>query len=388
MVRPVLVQSDETVVDGHAVIRAAKALGWRTVPVIVIDHLSDDQIRVLRLALNKTGELGSWDRDALKVEFNHIVTMSPDCLIQTGFTTSEIDVVLRTGTEPEAEQGAPGPFVSVAGDVWVIGPHRMICGDARDWQSYAAVMEGEQARLILADPPYNVKIAGNVTRRKDAREFASGSGEMSPAAFTALLRTAFQNSARHALDGSVALYFMDWRHIEEMMSAGRSVYSELLNMIVWAKTNAGIGSLWRSQHELVFAWKLGSGKIVNNVQLGASGRNRSNLWDMAGANSFGSTRDELPSHVTPKPVALLLDAILDVTHRGDLVLDQFAGTGSTLVAAHRAGRVGRGIEFEPEHVDTSVRRLERETGLVARHGETGLTFAETAAERLGRDGAR
>lgn len=390
IVRPILARRrNRKVIAGHSILEAAKALGITQVPVIYIDHLSDNEIRVLRISLHKIEELSSWDEGALKIELEYLIDVDPELLVFTGFDTAEIDV--RLG-EPEAKADAAdevpemtGPVVSRSGDVWVFkGDHRLICGNALVLAIYAALL-GTAApivRLVLSDPPYNVPIVGHVSGRKGVREFAMASSEMTSAEFTRFLTTIFENAARVSMDGSLALYFMDWRHIDEMLAAGRAVYADLKNLIIWAKSNAGMGSLWRSQHELIFAWKLGSARHVNNVELGKHGRWRSNVWSYAGANAFGRTRNEdLEGHVTPKSVAMLYDAILDVTHRGDAVLDPFAGAGSTLLAAHRARRVGYGIEIDPVYVDTAVRRLEKLTKAPARHAETGKTFDEMLAER-------
>jgi len=388
IVRPILVRRrDGTVIAGHSILEAAIALGMTEIPVVYIDHLSDDEIRALRISLHRIEELSSWDEDALKLELEYLVEVDPDLLVFTGFDTAEIDVRLDDPkVKADAADDVPkieGPVVSRRGDIWLFkGGHRLICGDAMSVAVFVALMESEQARLVISDTPFNVRIAGHVSGRKGAREFAMASGEMTPAEFTRFLKTAFENAARVSMDGSLALYFIDWRHIEEMMAAGRDVYAGLKNVIVWSKTNAGMGSLWRSQHELIFAWKLGSAPHINNVELGKHGRWRSNVWNYAGANAFGRTRDEdLDGHVTPKSVAMLHDAILDVTNRADIVLDPFAGAGSTLVAAHRARRVGYGIEIDPIYVDTAVRRLEKFTKAPARHAETGKTFDEMMSER-------
>ncbi len=386
-VLPILARGDGTVIAGHSLLEAAKAIGMTEVPVAYLDHLSDDETRALRISLHKIEEMSSWDDEALKVELEYLVEIEPDLLVFTGFDTAEIDVRLD---EPKAKVDAAddvpklaGPAVSRRGDIWVFkNGHRLICGNSLDPAVFAALMGPTTARLVMSDVPFNVPIAGHVSGRRGAREFAMASGEMTPGEFIRFLKTAFENAARVSMDGSLALYFIDWRHIEEMMAAGRAIYAALKNVIVWSKTNAGMGSLWRSQHELVFAWKLGSAPHVNNVELGKHGRWRSNVWNYASANAFGRTRDEdLDGHVTPKSVAMLHDAILDVTHRGDAVLDPFAGAGSTLVAAHRARRVGYGIEIDPIYVDTAVRRLEKFTKAPARHAETGKTFDEMLEER-------
>ncbi|WP_456685541.1 DNA modification methylase [Bradyrhizobium sp. P5_C11_2] len=388
VVRPILVRRGGAVIAGHSIVEAAHALDLPEVPVTYVDDLSDDEARVLRLSLHKIEEMATWEAEALKVELTHVLDADPDLAVFTGFSTSEIDVytgdVDAQADKADALPGsAAGPPVSQLGDCWVFkGGHRLICGDALDPDTLRRLMAQVRARLVLADPPFNVRVAGHVSGRASAREFAMASGEMTEAEFIAFLTTAFRNAAEHALDGSLALYFMDWRHAYEIMVAGREVYASFKNLIPWVKSNAGMGSLWRSQHELIFAFKLGSAPHVNNVELGRNGRWRSNVWHYAGANAFGRMRDEdLVGHVTPKSVALLHDAILDVTLRGEAVLDPFAGAGSTLLAAHRARRVGYGAEIDPVYADTAVRRLEAFTRAEAVLEATGRTFAQTRAER-------
>jgi len=386
---PILIERDGTIVDGSAVAAAAKAIGLAEIPTVTLDGLSEIEIRALRISLNKIQEMSSWDENQLKVELIELAEIDIEILTFTAFSTQEIDIILNPPPgedeeDPDDEVSvSAGPAVSELGDLWIFkGGHRLACGSALDPQLYTLLMGNSRARLVFSDPPFNLKIAGNVSRRPGVREFAAASGEMSPAEFTEFLRQAFELGAQHALDGSMHLHFMDWRHVEEMMAAGRSAYTELKNVIVWAKSNAGMGSLWRSQHELVFAWKHGAASHVNNVDLGRHGRWRSNVWSYGSSNAFGRHRDsDLAGHVTPKNVAMIQDAILDVTHPGDVVLDNFAGAGTTLVAAHRAKRIGFGSDIDPLYVDTAVCRLEELVGEPARHAGTGKTFAETAALR-------
>lgn len=389
-VLPVLVDDQRCIISGHSLVEAAIAIGLERVPIVEVGGLSEAEVAAFRISLHKFEEQSEWDENALRAEFTAIADFDVDLLTFTGFSTQEIDVVLepdvKSADKPNPDDTLPPPLlkgVSRSGDIWCFDKgHRLACGNVRDPVIYDKLMGSVRARLVISDPPFNVPVKGHVSGRPGAREFAEASGEMSQVQFSAFLLEAFRLLAAHALDGSLALFFIDWRHIDEMLAAGRQVYSELKNVIVWTKTNAGMGSLWRSQHELVFAWKLGDAPHVNNVELGRHGRWRSNVWSYPGANSFGRTRDkELADHVTPKNVSMVKDAILDVTVRGDVVLDCFCGAGTTLVAAHRARRIGMGIEIDSVYVDAAVLRMEKVTGQPARHAETGLTFAETAAAR-------
>jgi DNA modification methylase len=273
--------------------------------------------------------------------------------------------------------------------LWELGRHRLLCGDARDPLAYEALLEGEKAQFVFTDPPYNVAIDGNVggLGRIHHGNFAMGCGEMSEGEFAEFLATVMQRMAANSVDGSIHQICMDWRHLWEMMAAGRQTYSELKNVCVWAKTNAGMGTFYRSQHEFIFAWKSGSAPHTNTFELGQHGRSRSNLWTYAGVNTLKSGRlDELAMHPTVKPVALVADAIRDCSRRSDLVLDPFAGSGTTLIAAERTGRRARALEIDPGYVDIALRRWQSYTGKQAKLAATGEAFEEVGDRRRGEQG--
>jgi 16S rRNA G966 N2-methylase RsmD len=309
-----------------------------------------------------------------------------------GFETAEIDLLIGTATkdvEPDPADELPdldrdAPAVSRPDDLWAIGPHRLLCADARDKAAYARLLGNAKAQSAFLDPPYNVPVDGHVSGlgRHRHGEFAMASGEMSEAEFVNFLETVLSHHTAHSVDGAIHFVCMDWRHFGELLVAGRSVYSEFKNLCVWEKTNAGMGSLYRSQHELVLVFKAGTAPHVNNIELGRHGRYRSNVWRYAGANGFGAERDkDLEMHPTVKPVRLIADAILDCTRRGDIVLDGFAGSGTTLLAAERSDRVGFGIEIDPRYVDVALRRMAEHTGLEAVRVDSGKSFDEISAER-------
>jgi DNA modification methylase len=328
--------------------------------------------------------LSEWDEDLLAAELEFLFEQDYDLGV-TGFDLADLDlsVVERTESEPPVELPDDDMVaVSRPGDLWLIGPHRLYCGNARDTASYEALLADERAALIFSDPPYNIPIAGNVSGlgRKVHREFLEGSGELTTAEFTAFLRTVFRNCARFSIDGSIHYHCMDWKHIREIIDAADGIYT-FKQLAVFAKTNAGMGAFYRSQHELVFIFKSGKARHINNFALGATGRHRSNLWTYAGVNTFRRGRDkDLESHPTVKPLAMVIDALLDCSNRGDLILDPFSGSGTTLVAAHRTKRRGAAIELDPLYVDTSLRRLSAASGLTPRLAD-GRTFAEVAADR-------
>ena len=387
---PVLIDKDGGIIAGHGRVEAAKLLGIKTVPCVRLEHLTDAQKRAYILADNKLAEKAGWDPEILRIELQHLTSLDLDFDVSaTGFEMPEIDVLLSDAapeSDPADEVPAiePGPAVTRLGDIWQIGPHRLICGDATKADTYARLLEGARAQMIFTDPPYNVKIEGHVSGLGSVkhREFAMASGEMTTSEFARFLSDVFANLAAHSIEGSVHFICMDWRHMNEVLAAASPVDSELKNLCVWAKTNGGMGSLYRSQHELVFVYKAGTAPHINNVELGKHGRYRTNVWSYAGANTFSKTRDnDLAMHPTVKPVALVADAILDCSKRKGIILDAFGGSGTTLVAAERTGRRGYAIELDPHYCDVIVRRVAKIAGLAIVHAETGKTFTEIADER-------
>ena len=279
---------------------------------------------------------------------------------------------------------AAGPPLSRLGDLWILGRHRVLCGSALDRHAFATLFGDERAAMVFTDPPYNVPIDGHASGLGAVhhRPFPMASGEMDSTQFTNFLKQAFDNLAAFTIDGSIHFVCMDWRHIEELTAAGRGVYGELKNLCVWVKDNAGMGSLYRSRHELVFVFKHGRGGHRNNVQLGRFGRNRSNVWTYPGANSFVRSGEGNLSalHPTVKPVAMIADAILDCSARGDIVLDGFLGSGTTVIAAERTGRRCYGLELDPGYVDTIIRRSQTLTGGSAHHAGSNRSFDDLARE--------
>lgn len=384
---PVLIDKDGVIIAGHGRVAAAKSLGMESVPVIRLEHMSEAQKRAYILADNKLAEKAGWDSDILAIELQNLMEFDLDFDIAiTGFEMPEIDVLI-SGPSSKPEKADPLDAVPALaetsitrpGDIWQIGPHRLICGNALERETYTRLLDGEQAQMVFTDPPYNVPIDGHVSGlgKVQHREFAMASGEMSKSEFTGFLRAVFGNLAAASFDGAIHFVAMDWRHMAEVLEASQGTYSELKNLCVWAKSNGGMGSLYRSQHELFFVFKSGTAAHINNVELGKHGRYRTNVWSYAGANAFGASRDDdLAMHPTVKPVALAADAILDCSKRKAIVLDAFAGSGTTLVAAHKTGRRGYGIELDPLYCDVIIRRLSKAAGLAAIHAETGRSFAE------------
>ncbi|WP_298309129.1 DNA methyltransferase [uncultured Erythrobacter sp.] len=371
---PVLVDAQGRLIAGHGRVEAAKQLGLETVPTLCLDHLSEEQVRAYVIADNKLAENAGWDDELLALEFQYLDSLDLDFdLTITGFEMAEIDAMLVL--DPEAEEEAipepcDEPSVTQPGDLWLIGKHRLYCGDATKSEAYEALFDGSKpAQMAFTDPPYNVPISGHVCGlgAVQHREFEMAAGEMTKEQFEAFLKSVFTYLAANSVDGSIHYICMDWRHMAEVLTAGETAYDELKNLCVWAKTNGGMGSLYRSQHELVFVFKHGTKPHINNVKLGKHGRYRTNVWEYAGINSFGQSRDEdLATHPTVKPVKLVEDAILDCSKRGGIILDAFAGSGTSLIAAHRTGRVGYGLELDPAYCDVIIKRLQAETGLKAK----------------------
>jgi len=390
---PVLVDGEDRIVAGHGRIEAARYLNITEVPTLRLERLSEAELRAYALADNKLAELAGWDPELLVIELQELAALDLDFNVEiTGFDAPEIEALIAKrdtsvdiGTDGADDPILPdGPAVSRSGDIWKLGSHRLCCGDALDVTSYRVLLDRERARAVITDPPYNVPIVGHVSGlgKTKHREFEMASGEMAEAEFAAFLEAAFRNMAAFSIDGSLHYIFMDWRHLYELLSAGRQVYSKLMNLAVWTKTNAGMGSLYRSQHELVAIFKNGNRKHVNNVMLGRHGRYRTNVWSYPGANAFGQDRAEtLAVHPTVKPVTLVADALLDCTRRGDCVLDPFGGAGTTIIAAEKTGRRAYVVEIDPVYVDSALRRWQTLTGLEPVDTRTGRTFSDLKDER-------
>ena len=374
---PILIDPDGSVIAGHGRLLAAKAMALPEVPSIILEALSDTQKRALRLADNKIALNAGWDTDLLKLELGELAVLDVDFdLSATGFSTGEIDVALKGSPDPDdaAIPAVPKTPRTGLGDIWVLGDHRIGCGDGRDAAFLQAVIgEGVTVDAAFLDPPYNVRISGHANARGRHREFAMASGEMTDPAFRTFLSESLGACAKVSRDGAVHFVCMDWRHMDEVSAVGGSIYGGLLNLCVWNKSNAGMGSLYRSKHEFVFVFKVGEAPHFNAVELGKHGRNRTNVWDYASVNSFaGSRREDLALHPTVKPIALVADAIQDVTRRGELVLDTFLGSGTTLIAAERTGRRFRGLDIDPAYVDVARVRWSAMTGGTPRLDRTGL----------------
>jgi DNA modification methylase len=389
VINPIIVDQDSVVVAGHGRLLAAKLLHLQEVPTICVTHLTEDEIRAYRLADNKIAANAEWDNDLLRVELEHLVQVDVDVdATVTGFSTAEIDLLFEHLPEDSPLEGEPPPLpdeedtITQAGDLWQLGDHYIFCGDCRDQDQVDQLMQGQVAGMAFCDPPYNVPINGHVSGlgKEKHNEFVMASGEMSAKEFTDFLTQTLIVLAAVSKPGSLHFICMDWRHMNELLAAGNKVYHQLLNLCVWAKTNGGMGSLYRSQHELVFVYKAGNAPHINNVELGKHGRYRTNVWTYAGMNSFGKDRDEaLAAHPTVKPIQLVADAILDASNHGDIIFDGFLGSGTTLLAAHQTGRRGYGVEIDPRYVDVAIRRWQTATGGTAIHVQSSRTFDEMAA---------
>lgn len=388
LVQPILTDAEGKIVHGHGVWEAARRAGMDEVPTIVISHLTPAERRVLSIALNRLGETGEWDEQALKLEFKELIELDQD-LVVTGFETPEIDfLILNEDGDDEGQDDDPllmlrSKPVSRPGDVWQLNDHRLLQGDARDPENFDRLMlQNELVRAVLTDVPFNVPNRGHVTGQAHHREFAMAHGEMSREEFEAFNLAWMRACLKRLIDGGLLMTFIDWRSVELVLGCGRALELELLNLIVWAKSNGGQGSFWRSQHELLPVFKVGSEPHVNNVQLGRHGRWRSNLWSYPGASSLGSdSRSALGDHPTVKPRALLEDALLDISYRGDIVIDPFLGSGSTLLAAETTGRICRAIEIDGLYCDLAIRRWEAITGQQAVLLDTGETHHDVEIRR-------
>lgn len=386
---PILVDANFEIIAGHARAKAAEQLKLESVPVIKLGNLSEQQKRAYRLADNRLAEKAGWDEDVLVEELLSLVEAELEVEL-SGFEIAEIDVLVDKTRA--ADPSGPGPedapievaetAITRPGDVWRLGRHVLVCGDARSKESYVDLLSGEDVDLIFTDPPYNVKINGHVRVKPGHREFAMAAGEMSRQQFVAFLKETLGPARDACRDGAVAFVCMDFRHMGELLEAGEAVFDTLKNLCVWTKANGGMGSFYRNQHELVFVYAARSGPILNTFELGQNGRYRTNVWAYAGANAFAGKRDsEFGLHPTVKPVALVADAIKDVSKRNDIVLDMFGGSGSTLIAAESCGRRARLIELDPLYCDVIVRRFHAYTGIEAVRDD-GAPFSALSAPML------
>lgn len=389
---PILIDENSEIIAGHGRLEAARALYMTMVPTVRLEHLTPAQKKALAVADNKMSDLSEFDPKLLADQLGELCAIDFPVEL-TGFVTAEIDILLdlpgcaiEDSADAVAVQPPDLPAVSRQGDQWQLGEHRLLVADALAEESYVQLLGNDHAAMVFADPPYNVPIQGHVSGlgKTQHREFAMASGEMSTEQFVSFLGTYMKHVARFSTDGSIHFHCVDWRHVGDMIRAGSPIYTEFKNLCVWDKTNAGMGSLYRSKHELVLVYKNGDAPHINNVNLGRDGRYRTNVWTYAGANSFGRNRDaDLAAHPTVKPVALLADAIRDCSRRGDIILDPFAGSGTILLAAERTGRRAAAIELDPSYVDTAIRRWQSATGRPVTLRASGMTFEEVRLQRLG-----
>jgi DNA modification methylase len=356
------------------------------VPAVTITDLDDAKLRTLRLALNRLAEDSRWDRDEIALEFSDILAIDSAIDLEiSGFEMGEIDTLLKGNDEEDdcLDPDCSSPCVSKKGDLWLLDDHRLFCGDALAPDSFPMLLGEDRAQLVFTDPPWNIPIEGNVSGlgRVKHNDFAMASGEMTPVEFESFLATSLGHAAQYSQDGSIHFVCMHWTKLRELLNATTDTYSELKNLCVWNKSNSGMGSLYRSKHELVFVFKHGKSPHINNIELGRHGRHRANVWDYPSQNAFHGTRkSKLALHPTAKPVALVIDAIRDCSNRHGIVLDPFGGVGSTLIAAEKAGRRGRLIELDPHYVDATIKRWERMTGRTALRADTRTSFADIQSE--------
>jgi DNA modification methylase len=392
---PILIDRTDGIIAGHARAEAAKLLDIQEVPTILLENLTENQVKAFMLADNKLAENAIWDPDILAVELQHLVEIDEFDVTVTGFEVAEIDSIIDEARSEREEDNAieideTAQPITRPGDLWKLNKHRLFCGNALQEASFTKLMSTRRADLVFSDPPFNLKIDGHVGGKGAIhhREFAMASGEMNAAEFTVFLTTGLRLLSRFSSSASVHFICMDWRHIGELLAAGNQVYSELLNLCIWVKNAGGMGSLYRSRHELVFVFRNAKGRHQNNV-LGKYHRDRTNVWEYPGINTLSRQGDEgnlLALHPTCKPVNLVADAILDCSARGDIVLDSFLGSGTTLIAAERVGRICHGMELDPRYVDVAIRRWQKHTGDHAIQAESGKSFDElTALMEAGRE---
>jgi DNA modification methylase len=388
---PILIDEERTILSGHGRMEAATRLGLSQVPTITLAGCTPAQKRAIVIGENRHAENATWDHDKLKIHLESLIELNFDVEL-SGFTTGEVDIILdgNSGSQVAASDDAlpelPTSAVSVTGDLWLLGEHSLLCGDSRDTGSYRTLLGTERAQLILTDPPYNVKIWGHArgNGKTRHREFSMASGEMSDTQFVRFLETVIEQLVTFSSDGSIHYIFIDWRHLPALLRGALPLYSEWKQLLVWNKLNGGQGNFYRSQHELIGVFKKGSSRHINNFGLGATGRYRTNVLNHPGmAVSTADNLRERDLHPTVKPVGLLADLIRDCSHRKRLVLDPFAGSGSVILAAERAGRIARAVEIDPLYVDVAIARWQKMTGDKALLAGSRRTFDQVAEHRSG-----
>jgi len=390
-VTPILVSPDWEIIDHELVWQALKEIGATQVDVIVVADKSPSELKALRLVLNRTALDARWDEQNLRSILEQLVEVDFD-LDLTGFDTPEIDHYLNLDA-PQAnveENGSDIPLVeataiSTSGMIWALGDHRVGCGSATNLAFVSRLLNGKTANVCFVDPPYNIPVDGFITGkgRHRHREFVQGAGELSTDEYFTLLRDSLLVLKECCVPTALVYACIDWRHVMEMTVAGRACDMPLYTICVWTKTNGGMGGIYRNAHELVCVFRAGTETPLDNVELGRHGRNRTNVWSYPGMSSFGKERDQLlGSHPTVKPVAMIADVFRDVTRRGDIVLDTFLGSGSTLMAAQETGRICCGVELDPLYVDVTIRRWQNATGRDAVLVDTGEAFNDVAQRLL------
>jgi DNA modification methylase len=390
IISPIVVDRSYRIIDGHLRVMAARELGIEALDALVLPDISDAQRIELELALNRLPEDSTWDAANLKIKIEQLIEYNVD-LTFTGFETAEIDNILSFEViEAEDQDWTATDPVNQVGDIWRVGDHILACGNALSpGDVLGGVLDGlEPAKACITDPPYNVPTSGHIRTTQKHAEFAMAAGEMGDQDFTEFLSRSIKASLPYMDTTALFYLFMDWRHVGNLNAAAK--YNGLIqqNLCVWSKTNAGMGSFYRSQHELVGVYSR-SDRFQNNIQLGSTGRYRTNVWVYDGVNSFSATRtDDLTDHPTIKPTQMLADIILDCTSIGDWVYDPFLGSGSTCQAAEQTRRRCLGIEYEPRYVDVALKRLKDRCGLDAIHLASDLSYAEIAAERQTKSGVQ
>jgi DNA modification methylase len=389
---PVLIDAKDTIISGHVVCEALSELGVEEVSCIAVEHLDETEIEALALALNRTGETGTWDLDTLRERMIALESAGIE-LTSTGFTLPEIDQITIISEPLEGDSDADEleddednqPIISCLGDLYQLGVHRLHCADALKAASYEALLKGQLAQCIFSDPPYGCGIEGFVSGlgKHKHEDFLMGAGDLDREELQGFFGTYLGHCKAFSSPGAIIFACMDWRQLDALLLAGLDVGLTRNNIAVWDKGSGGMGGLYRNAHEFIAVFCNGKTPATNNIALGRHGRDRCNIWRYPGANRPGSSSAKaLVDHPTPKPLPLVEDALLDVTNRGDIVLDPFIGSGSTILAAENTGRICCGIELDPKYVDRAIRRWERETGEPAIHIATGLTFDELAECRL------
>jgi DNA modification methylase len=386
---PAIVDDENMILAGHGRFEAARLEGLTDVPVLRFNHLTEAEKRAYAIADNRITERAGWDRQLLSVELGELVDLLPIEGLEislTGFEIPEIELLVASRAKPRStpEDVVPQPplhAVTRPGDLWLLGDQRLLCGDARSAVDFGRLMEGTFAAAVFCTPPS--MLVGSAIRRGGPEPPGSGleSAEMSSEQYREFLLQTLGNAAGVSSEGAIHFVCTDWRRINDLIEAGRTLYGEMLSLVVWDKSSVGPGWPYRSQHEPIGVFQVGRQLHQNNTESRRFGRNRSDVWTYPVPRAAAKNRVAARAADPSKPLALVADALLDCTAKGEIVLDPFAGSGATILASEKIARAAYALEREARFVDVAIQRWRGMTKREPILAGDGRGFAAVAEAR-------